>query len=138
MDTVSKKKRSEIMSNIRSKNTKPELRIRKYLHSMGFRYSLHKKDLPGTPDIFLKKYNLAIQVRGCFWHGHKCSLGSSPKSNKRYWLKKIRNNVKRDSANDKEIKKLRLRLIVIRECEIKRKVFITKIHNCFKLVKHKG
>jgi|TARA_Y100000031_G_scaffold19793_1_gene20247 DNA mismatch endonuclease (patch repair protein) len=132
MDTVSKKKRSEIMSNIRSKNTKPELEIRKYLHSMGFRYSLHKKDLPGTPDIFLKKYNLAIQVRGCFWHGHKCNFGSSPKSNKKYWLKKIKNNIKRDAFNDRKLKRLGIQLVVIRECKIKGGTFEKKLQKFIK------
>ena len=120
MDTVSKKKRSEIMSKIRSKNTKPELRVREYLHSMGFRYSLHNKTLPGTPDIFLKKHKFVIQVRGCFWHGHRCKLGNSPKSNRSYWLKKIKLNKKRDEKNDRKLKYLGYRLLVIRECDLKK------------------
>ena len=74
MDIVSKKKRSEIMSRIRSKNTKPELIVRKYLFSKGYRYRLHDNKLPGKPDIVLKKYKTAIQVRGCFWHGHRLKV----------------------------------------------------------------
>ena len=119
MDTVSKKKRSEIMSRIRSKNTKPELAVRKYLSSKGFRYRLHDKNLPGKPDIVLKKHRTAIQVRGCFWHGHDCKLSIYPKTNRKYWKNKIDNNKKRDKKNDKLIKKMGYKLIVINECRIK-------------------
>ena len=87
MDIVSKKKRSEIMSKIRSKNTKPEMTVRKYLSSKGYRYRLHDKKLPGKPDIVLKKKKIAIQVRGCFWHGHNCKLAHYPKTNRKYWKK---------------------------------------------------
>ena len=119
MDTVSKKKRSEIMSKIRSKNTKPELAVRKYLFSKGFRYRLHDKNLPGKPDIVLKKHSTVIQVRGCFWHGHDCKLSIYPKTNRKYWKNKIDNNKKRDKKNDKLIKKMGYKLIVINECRIK-------------------
>ena len=119
MDTVSKKKRSEIMSRIRSKNTKPELAVRKYLSSKGFRYRLHDKNLPGKPDIVLKKHSTVIQVRGCFWHGHSCKLANYPKTNRKYWKNKINNNRKRDKKNDKLIKKMGYKLIIINECRIK-------------------
>ena len=118
MDTVSKKKRSEIMSRIRSKNTKPEMAVRKYLSTKGYRYRLHDKKLPGKPDIVLKRKKIAIQVRGCFWHGHSCKLANYPKTNRKY---KIDNNRKRDRKNDKLIKKMGYKLIVITECKIRDK-----------------
>ena len=121
MDTVSKKKRSEIMSRIRSKNTKPEMAVRKYLSSKGYKYRLYDKKLPGTPDIVLKRKRIAIQVRGCFWHGHNCKLSSYPKTNRKYWKNKINNNKKRDRKNDKLIKKMGYQLIVINECKVRNK-----------------
>ena len=121
MDTVSKKKRSEIMSRIRSKNTRPEIAVRKYLSSKGYKYRLHDKKLPGTPDIVLKRKKIAIQVRGCFWHGHSCKLANYPKTNRKYWKDKINNNRKRDRKNDRLIKKMGYRLIVINECKIRNK-----------------
>ena len=120
MDTVSKKKRSEIMSKIRSKNTKPEMLVRKYIFSKGFRHRIHVKKLPGCPDIVIKKYKIAIQVRGCFWHGHHCEIGHKPKSNKPFWNNKIKNNKSRDSRNDKKIRQMGYRLLVIRECHIRK------------------
>ena len=127
MDTFTKKKRSEIMSRIRSKNTKPELMVRKYLFSKGYRYRLHDKKLPGKPDIVLKKHKTAIQVRGCFWHGHNCKLSSYPKTNRKYWKNKINSNKKRDRKNDKLIKKLGYKLIVVNECKISKKFIIPKL-----------
>ena len=120
MDVVSKKKRSEMMSGIRGKNTKPELEVRKYLYSRGFRYRIHVSSLPGCPDIVLKKYKLVIQVRGCFWHGHRCKLGSRPKSNRSFWNNKIKDNKSRDSRNDKKIRRMGYKLLVIRECHIRK------------------
>ena len=119
MDTVSKKKRSEIMSRIRSKNTKPELMVRKYILSRGHRYRLHVKKLPGCPDIVIPKNMLAIQVRGCFWHGHKCKLAHYPKTNRKYWKNKINSNRKRDRKNDRTIRKMGYKLIVLHECKIR-------------------
>ena len=120
MDTVSKKKRSEMMSGIRGKNTKPELEVRKHLYSKGFRYRIHVSTLPGCPDIVLKKYKLVIQVRGCFWHGHHCKLGSRPKSNRSFWNNKIKHNKLRDSRNDRKIRRMGYKLLVLRECYIRK------------------
>ena len=120
MDIVSKKKRSEMMSGIRGKNTKPELEVRKYLYSRGFRFKLHVRELPGKPDIVLPKYNTAIQVRGCFWHGHGCRLSSFPKTNRKFWKNKILNNKKRDAKNDKKLRKMGYRLLVVNECNIEK------------------
>ena len=120
MDVVSNKKRSEMMSGIRGKNTKPELEVRKYLYSRGFRFRLHVRELPGKPDIVLPKYNTAIQVRGCFWHGHGCRLSSFPKTNRKFWKNKILNNKKRDAKNDKKLRKMGYRLLVVNECNIEK------------------
>ena len=128
MDIVSKKKRSEIMSKIRAKNTKPELLVRKYLYSKGYRYRLHDKRLPGCPDIVLRKYRLAIQVRGCFWHDHYCKLGTRPKSNRSFWNKKIRENKSRDSRNDKKIRRMEYKLLVICECHINKNLYKSKLN----------
>ena len=127
MDTVSIKKRSEIMSKIRGKNTLPELRVRKYLFAKGIRYRLHDKSLPGTPDIVSKKKKFAIQVRGCFWHGHKCKYGSYPKTNRSFWEKKIKNNIKRDKINDKKLKSLGYKLVIIWGCQLGKKELRRKL-----------
>ena len=127
MDIVSKKKRSEIMSKIRAKNTKPELLVRKYLYSKGYRYRLHDKRLPGCPDVVLRKYRLAIQVRGCFWHGHKCKLGGLPKTNRSFWKNKIKNNKARDRKNDRKLKHSGYKLLIIRQCNLQKANYKNKI-----------
>jgi len=121
VDIYSKSKRSEIMARIRSKDTSPELFLRKFLFSNGFRYRVCRKDLPGKPDLLLPKYRTAIFVNGCFWHGHSCKIGSKkrmPKSNSEYWNEKIRGNIFRDKQHHKELKKMGWRVIVVWECEI--------------------
>ena len=133
MDIVSKKKRSEMMSRIRGKNTKPELEVRKYLYSKGFRYRIHVSSLPGCPDIVLKKYKQVIQVRGCFWHGHHCKLGSKPKSNRMFWNNKIKHNKIRDSRNDRKIKRLGYKLLVIRECYIRKNLHKSLLDRHFRI-----
>jgi DNA mismatch endonuclease (patch repair protein) len=95
MAQQSKEKRSKIMSAIHSKNTKPELMVRRYLWRMGFRYRLNYNRLPGHPDIVLRKYRTCIFVNGCFWHGHNCEEFRPPKTNANYWLSKIEKNSKR-------------------------------------------
>ncbi|SIO36488.1 very short patch repair endonuclease [Halodesulfovibrio marinisediminis] len=119
MDIVSKEKRSEMMSKIRGKNTKPELVVRSLLHSMGYRFRLHRKDLPGTPDIVLPKYKTVIFVNGCFWHGHKgCPIYKPPKSNVQYWEEKIAKNKERDRINTLLLQKLGWKVLEIWECEL--------------------
>ena len=115
------------MSRIKSKDTTPEIAVRKYLHGLGYRFRLHDKTLPGKPDIVLKKYMTAIQVRGGFWHQHGCKFSNSPKSNKSYWIPKRKKNKKRDKINDRKITKLKWKLIVIWECEISKKLDRIKI-----------
>ena len=112
--------RSRNMSAIKSKNTKPEIKVRKLLHSMGYRFRLHSKDLPGSPDIVLPKYKTVIFVHGCFWHRHEnCKYASTPKTRKEFWNKKFTENKKRDSEIQEKIKILDWRSVVIWECETK-------------------
>ena len=112
--------RSRNMSAIKSKNTKPEIKVRKLLHSMGYRFRLHSKDLPGSPDIVLPKYKTVIFVHGCFWHRHEnCKYASTPKTRKEFWNKKFIENKKRDSEIQEKIKILDWRSVVIWECETK-------------------
>ena len=111
--------RSRNMSAIKSKNTKPEIKVRKVLHSMGYRFRLHRKDLPGSPDIVLPKYKTVIFVHGCFWHRHEnCKYASTPKTRKEFWENKFKANVKRDKNNFKELKNLNWKVLVIWECEL--------------------
>jgi len=112
--------RSKNMAAIKSKNTKPEIKVRKVLHSMGYRFRLHSKDLPGSPDIVLPKYKTVIFVHGCFWHRHEnCKYASTPKTRKEFWNKKFKENIKRDLEIQDKIKNLDWRSVVIWECETK-------------------
>lgn len=120
MDIVSRKKRSEMMSNIKGKNTLPEMMVRNYLYSRGYRYKIHEIKLPGKPDIVLARKKIAIEVRGCFWHGHRCRLASIPKTNRSFWIKKINGNKLRDRNNSKKIRKVGYNLIVIHECRVRK------------------
>ena len=112
--------RSYNMSCVKSKNTKPEIWVRKYLFACGFRYRINVKKLPGTPDIVLPKYKTAIFVNGCFWHGHKnCRYFVIPKTRTEWWLDKINRNIDRDQANILALKKSGWRVITIWECQLK-------------------
>ena len=106
------------MSRIRNKNTKPEILVRKFLFSNGFRYRLNVKKLPGTPDIVLKKYRTVIFINGCFWHGHDVD-GHIPLSNSEYWRKKINRNQIRDEQNKKKLLDMGWTVITIWECQLK-------------------
>lgn len=118
-DVHTKKQRSYNMSRIRSKNTKPELIVRSWLHKQGYRFRLHDKTLPGKPDIVLKKYKTVIFVNGCFWHGHKnCKYYVVPKTRTKWWLEKINGNIARDKKYQRELKKLGWKVINIWECRI--------------------
>nr|ABE10743.1 DNA mismatch endonuclease vsr [uncultured Prochlorococcus marinus clone ASNC1092] len=112
--------RSRNMSAIKSKNTKPEIAVRKILHSMGYRFRLHRKDLPGSPDIVLPQYKTAIFVHGCFWHRHEnCKYASIPKTRKEFWENKFKANVKRDLEIQEKIKNIGWESVIIWECETK-------------------
>jgi DNA mismatch endonuclease, patch repair protein len=117
-DVFSVAKRSKVMSNIRSKNTKPEIILRQTLHKLGYRYRIHVKELPGKPDIVLPKYHTVIQVHGCFWHCHNCIDGHIPKSNQTYWKNKLINNHKNDKKNDRMLKKKGWTVITVWECQL--------------------
>ena len=118
-DIFDKKKRSQIMSRISGKNTKPELIIRKALFAKGYRYRLHRKDLPGNPDIVLQKYKTVIFIHGCFWHGHTCKAGKLPETNKKFWKDKIGSNIVRDKRNKTKLKKLKWKVIIVWQCQLK-------------------
>ncbi len=120
-DVVSRQKRSEMMSGIKGKNTKPEHFIRKALHARGYRFRLHKKGLPGKPDLVLPKYNAAIFVHGCFWHGHDCHLFKWPQSRPEFWRTKIKKNRENDEKTLSSLHKQDWRVLVVWECAIKGK-----------------
>lgn len=104
---------------VRSKDTKPEMQIRRMLHARGYRYRLHKRDLPGSPDLTFPARKKVIFVNGCFWHGHSCKNGNrAPKNNQSYWLPKIVRNVERDNANLKKLANLGWEALTVWECEI--------------------
>jgi DNA mismatch endonuclease (patch repair protein) len=110
--------RSAMMSRIRSKDTLPEMLVRKTLHRLGFRFRLHVRDLPGRPDIVLPKCQLIIQVKGCFWHGHTCRDGRLPKSNREYWVPKLLRNKERDISNERKLRRMGWSVRTLWECRI--------------------
>lgn len=121
-DVLSKEQRHKCMSHIRDKNTNPEILVRKYLFSLGFRYRINVKTLPGTPDIVLKKYNVVIFINGCFWHGHVgCKYANLPKTNQLFWKQKIDTNKKRDIDKQCQLRDLGWNIIQIWECQLKPK-----------------
>lgn len=116
------------MSRIRSKDTKPEMLVRKFLFANGFRYRLHVKNLPGKPDIVLPKYKTVIFVNGCFWHGHEnCKYFVIPKTRTNWWITKININTSNDLKNVKAIRKVGWKVIIIWECQIKKKSIFKKL-----------
>ncbi len=120
-DVVSKARRSAVMRQVRSKNTTPELTARRLLTRMGLRYRLHRKDLPGTPDLVFAGRRVALFVHGCFWHGHDCPRGArTPKANQDYWIRKIRRNRERDAAAQERLRLAGWRAAVVWECELRR------------------
>lgn len=118
MDKLTKEHRSWNMSQIRSSDTMPERRVRSVLHKMGYRFRLHRKDLPGKPDIVLPKYKLVIFVHGCFWHRHRnCKYAYSPKSRIEFWRQKFADNVSRDRKVTHQLRKSGWRVAIIWECQ---------------------
>ncbi|MFD1153439.1 very short patch repair endonuclease [Undibacterium aquatile] len=120
-DVHSKAARSKNMRAIKAKNTQPELLIRQALYARGFRYRLHDKGLPGTPDIVLKKYKALIFINGCFWHGHRCHLSKIPQTRTAFWLAKISDNIARDQRHQTQLLASEWRYAVIWECALKGK-----------------
>ena len=117
-DIFDRKKRSEIMSRVRGRDTAPEMIVRKIAHGLGFRFRLHRRDLPGSPDLLFPRYRAVIMVHGCFWHRHPgCKYASSPKTRVRFWEDKFEGNVVRDRRNEEDLHELGWRVMVIWECE---------------------
>lgn len=120
MDTLTPQERSARMARIRSKNTKPELVVRRTLHRLGYRFRLHSANLPGKPDLVLATHKQVIFVHGCFWHAHRnCSIANIPKSRKKFWLEKFARNKARDAKHRKKLQRAGWRVITVWECETK-------------------
>jgi DNA mismatch endonuclease (patch repair protein) len=117
-DTLTPAERSERMSRIKGRDTKPELWVRRILHSHGFRFRLHRKDLPGRPDIVLPKYGAVVFVQGCFWHAHHCQKGRVPGTRGEFWKAKFEGNKKRDVRNTRALRTDGWRVFTIWECEL--------------------
>lgn len=121
MDKLTPEQRHRCMAAIKGKNIKPEIVVRKFLFSHGFRYRLHHHRLPGHPDIVLRKYKTVIFVNGCFWHGHDCKYYALPKSNVEFWRNKIKRNKDRDVEDQKKLFSMGWHIIVVWECQLKPK-----------------
>ena len=120
VDNLSRVERSEIMSRVRSKNTRPEQVVRKLTFALGYRYRLHAKDLPGRPDLVFRKLRKTIFVHGCFWHRHgRCALARLPKSRKHFWIPKLEGNHKRDQRVKRALKRMDWNVPTIWECQLK-------------------
>lgn len=118
-DNLTRAQRKKNMQHIKSVNSKPEMKVRSFLHKNGFRFRLHRKDLPGKPDIVLPKYSTVIFVNGCFWHQHpNCKKANIPNSNKEYWIPKLEKNKARDKKNKQQLTKAGWNYIVIWECQL--------------------
>ena len=128
MDVHSPEQRSYNMSRIKGKNTKPELLVRKWLWSRGYRYRLHRKDLPGKPDIVFPRQRKAVFVHGCFWHKHDCRYFKWPRANREFWRKKINGNAQRDQENYQALRANDWKYFIIWECELKNR-FETVMHH---------
>jgi DNA mismatch endonuclease, patch repair protein len=118
-DVVDAATRSRMMAGIRGKDTKPEMIVRRALHARGFRYTLHNRKLPGSPDLCFPKYRAVIFVHGCFWHGHECELFQWPKTRQEFWQEKIGANRKRDRRVVRELRRQGWRVITVWECAVK-------------------
>ena len=118
VDIVDRETRSRMMSAVRAKNTKPELEIRRRLFAMGFRYRLHRRALPGTPDMVFPGYRSIVFIHGCFWHYHGCHLSSLPATREDWWKAKLEDNAKRDVAAVSELRSLGWRVLTIWECHV--------------------
>lgn len=120
MDIVDSATRSRMMSGIRGKNTAPEMLVRRFLHARGYRYRIHRKDLPGKPDLVLPRLKVCIFVHGCFWHRHSgCAYATTPKTRHEFWEEKFQKNVKRDSANIEALESAGWHVLIVWECSLK-------------------
>jgi len=120
VDRLSPERRSWLMSRIKGANTKPEIQVRSLLHRMGYRFRLHRRDLPGTPDVVLARRATVVFVHGCFWHGHACKRTKMPKSRIEYWMEKIQGNRRRDLRKRRKLTALGWKVVIVWECELKK------------------
>lgn len=116
---ITKAQRSRNMARVKNKNTAPELVVRKILHRLGFRFRLHRSDLPGNPDVVLPRHRKIILVHGCFWHGHDCPRGKRPSTKQEFWNPKLDKNQQRDKANQEKLRELGWQVLVVWECQVK-------------------
>jgi len=117
-DVFSKGKRSWIMSRVKGRDTKPEMLVRSFVHNMGYRFRIHRRDLPGNPDIVLPRHGKVIFVHGCFWHGHKrCPRSKRPITNKSFWKKKLDGNIERDKRFRRALRRMGWKVLEVWECE---------------------
>lgn len=131
-DIYSRAKRSEIMSQVRAKDTVPERIVRRVIHRMGFRFRLHQSDLPGKPDIVLPRHRKVVLVNGCFWHQHPgCSKARRPQTRAEWWAAKLHNNLKRDRTNIRKLKRLGWSVCVIWECEVRKEARLESVLSRF-------
>jgi DNA mismatch endonuclease (patch repair protein) len=120
MDNLSREERSRLMSRVRSKDTRPEMAVRHLVHGMGFRYRLHRRDLPGSPDLVFLRLRKVMFVHGCFWHSHGCRrAGRLPTSNGDFWRAKLSRNAERDASNQDTLRGLGWEVLIVWECEIR-------------------
>ncbi|MDQ3333197.1 MAG: very short patch repair endonuclease [Planctomycetota bacterium] len=133
MDSVSPEVRSRIMGSVRSKDTLPEMRVRRIFHALGLRFRLHRSELPGSPDLTLRKWRTVVFVHGCFWHRHRgCPNTRTPKSRVDFWEGKFRQNVIRDQRNRRDLRRAGWKVIVVWECEVSNeRRLIRKIQKAF-------
>lgn len=128
MDKLTPEQRSKNMAAVKGKDTTPEIRVRRMLHKMGYRFRLHRKDLPGKPDIVLPRYRLCIFVHGCFWHQHPgCKRATIPEFNREFWVTKFQGTLERDERAEKELRQQGWHVCVIWECETKKEEFLNRI-----------
>lgn len=125
-DIMSPAKRSALMGRIRGRDTRPEMAVRRLLYSMGYRFRLHARDLPGRPDILFRSRRIALFVHGCFWHRHDCGLAYMPKTRRDFWQRKFRGNVSRDHRIEHELRNKGWRVVIIWECQLKEPVALAK------------
>ncbi len=127
MDVLTPDQRSYCMSRIRGKDTKPELVVRRLLHAMGYRYRLHDRRLPGSPDLVFPKYRKVVFVHGCFWHRHRCRFGRvMPSTRKDFWVEKLEKNRQRDTRNRRALRQLGWVVLVVWECQIRRREWLAE------------
>jgi len=126
-DIVDRNTRSRMMSAIRSKNTKPEIILRRALHATGLRYRLHASNLPGKPDLVFPKYRTIVFIHGCFWHSHSCKAFKIPETNSAFWKKKLEANRKRDKCHSIKLKQIGWKVIVVWECHIMKALILRQI-----------